>query len=266
MIQTALWLDAADASTITTSGSEVTQINDKSGNGRNFTGPSGARPSTGTATLNGKNILSFSADYLTSSSSAATWKFLHDATGSGVFAVATFGTTENPNTVYGLYGNNGTSTAVNIGASASYDDRSSVPRNDALFHQIGKGGFAFPVASQVLQNSVTPNAASVFAILGDPSSATVANRSIITINGGAELKTNTDSVTLSSSDPTFVLQLGACGNNVIPLTGALAEFVIISGVVSVSTRQRIEGYLAHKWGLTANLPSNHPYKINAPAP
>ena len=25
-------------------------------------------------------------------------------------------------------------------------------------------------------------------------------------------------------------------------------------------RQKIEGYLAHKWGLTANLPSAHPFK------
>lgn len=30
--------------------------------------------------------------------------------------------------------------------------------------------------------------------------------------------------------------------------------------------QIVEGYLAHKWGLTANLPSNHPYKVNPPAP
>ena len=26
----------------------------------------------------------------------------------------------------------------------------------------------------------------------------------------------------------------------------------------------VEGYLAHKWGLTARLPSDHPYKSSAP--
>jgi len=29
-------------------------------------------------------------------------------------------------------------------------------------------------------------------------------------------------------------------------------------------RQKLEGYLAHKWGLEANLPSDHPYKASAP--
>ena len=29
-------------------------------------------------------------------------------------------------------------------------------------------------------------------------------------------------------------------------------------------RQRIEGYLAHTWGLTANLPAGHPYKAAPP--
>ena len=30
--------------------------------------------------------------------------------------------------------------------------------------------------------------------------------------------------------------------------------------VSLDTRQNMEGYLAHKWGLLDNLPSDHPYK------
>ena len=28
--------------------------------------------------------------------------------------------------------------------------------------------------------------------------------------------------------------------------------------------EKIEGYLAHKWGLTSDLPSSHPYKTTAP--
>ena len=45
-----------------------------------------------------------------------------------------------------------------------------------------------------------------------------------------------------------------------------AEVVCLTAPASTDIRQRIEGYLAHKWGLTANLPSNHPYKVNPPAP
>jgi hypothetical protein len=31
-----------------------------------------------------------------------------------------------------------------------------------------------------------------------------------------------------------------------------------------SNSDKIEGYLAHKWGLTTDLPSNHPYRTIAP--
>jgi hypothetical protein len=40
--------------------------------------------------------------------------------------------------------------------------------------------------------------------------------------------------------------------------------VIFVEDVSQSNSDKIEGYLAHKWGLTTDLPSNHPYKTTAP--
>jgi hypothetical protein len=55
-----LWLDAADASTITESGGAVSQWNDKSGNGYNVSqGTGSAQPTTGTITRNGRNVISF---------------------------------------------------------------------------------------------------------------------------------------------------------------------------------------------------------------
>jgi hypothetical protein len=44
----------------------------------------------------------------------------------------------------------------------------------------------------------------------------------------------------------------------------IGEIICIDGVVSTVEREKIEGYLAHKWGLATNLPSNHPYKTSAP--
>ena len=44
------------------------------------------------------------------------------------------------------------------------------------------------------------------------------------------------------------------------LGGELAEFIIIDATLSSSEQQSIEGYLAHKWGLTGNLAADHPYK------
>jgi hypothetical protein len=60
MISTALWLDAADSATITANSGAVSQWNDKSGGATNFTqGTASARPGTGSATLNGRNVLTF---------------------------------------------------------------------------------------------------------------------------------------------------------------------------------------------------------------
>ena len=40
--------------------------------------------------------------------------------------------------------------------------------------------------------------------------------------------------------------------------------MITGSSLSDADRQRIEGYLAHKWGLTGDLASGHPYKTAAP--
>ena len=49
------------------------------------------------------------------------------------------------------------------------------------------------------------------------------------------------------------------------LDGWIAEVVFTNGKQSVADRQRMEGYLAHKWGLTGNLAAAHPYKSTPPA-
>jgi hypothetical protein len=46
--------------------------------------------------------------------------------------------------------------------------------------------------------------------------------------------------------------------------GNMAEIIIYNQYLIDSERQKIEGYLAWKWGLQSNLPSNHTYKIIAP--
>jgi hypothetical protein len=48
--------------------------------------------------------------------------------------------------------------------------------------------------------------------------------------------------------------------------GYCGELIVFASPQDVVIRNKLEGYLAHKWGLTANLPSDHPYKTNAPAP
>jgi hypothetical protein len=53
------------------------------------------------------------------------------------------------------------------------------------------------------------------------------------------------------------------------MSGRMAEFFSVAnipgtGSTDVSTVIKAEGYLAHKWGLAGNLPSDHTYKSSAP--
>lgn len=45
--------------------------------------------------------------------------------------------------------------------------------------------------------------------------------------------------------------------------GFMGEIVFAKGDLSTDNRQRMEGYLAHRWGTQASLPTDHPYR-NAP--
>lgn len=46
--------------------------------------------------------------------------------------------------------------------------------------------------------------------------------------------------------------------------GHIAEVVSYSGALSDTDLSKLEGYLAHKWGLEGNLPGGHPYKSAPP--
>jgi len=57
-----MWLDASDGTTLTISGADVTQWNDKSPNGNNAVGNSGNEPQTG-ATFNGLTTIEFNTQW-----------------------------------------------------------------------------------------------------------------------------------------------------------------------------------------------------------
>ena len=43
--------------------------------------------------------------------------------------------------------------------------------------------------------------------------------------------------------------------------GEFFEVLLLDSAMATNERQKIEGYLAHKWGLTSSLPNSHPHKI-----
>jgi hypothetical protein len=46
--------------------------------------------------------------------------------------------------------------------------------------------------------------------------------------------------------------------------GTIYEVMIFNQNLSLDRRLKIEGYLAHKWGLVTQLPTQHPYQTSPP--
>ena len=65
----------------------------------------------------------------------------------------------------------------------------------------------------------------------------------------------------SGTDAQSLAVITKVGNGLI---GQVAEIVVYNRVLPSPTQRKIEGYLAHKWGLSSQLPSVHPYKALLP--
>jgi len=94
------------------------------------------------------------------------------------------------------------------------------------------------------------------------------NRIRFHANGGAKLTWDSTSGTVpdvTGTDRTYALSSARVTMSPLaPMTGNIAEVIVYNTALSDADRQKVEGYLAHKWGLTAKLPADHPYKSDPP--
>jgi len=81
------------------------------------------------------------------------------------------------------------------------------------------------------------------------------NGSALAITAG-----NNSSVILTNGP----VSVGAFLDGTLASNLTAGEFIIVSGTLSTSDRQKLEGYMAWKWGTEASLPSDHPYKLSPP--
>lgn len=270
--------DATSGGSNVTSGTGIARAEDKSGNGRHFTqSTAGSRPTYTSNRQNGLGAAVYDGgDWLTSSSAASVWKLLHSTT-TTVFVVVKSGTTANPIAIYAWYGTDAGSSA-NTGASAFYDDRATITgQTDSFLGRVGRGVVNTLAVSSVnlgavpqnvntdFRSILTPNTFQFCAIRMAPGAATAADRLKIAVNGGTLVGNQAETSALSTSDPTFTLQLGSSGNGGSLLTGDYSEFLVFDSQLSTTNQQLVEGYLAWKWGLQGNLPAGHPYKNAAPS-
>lgn len=68
----------------------------------------------------------------------------------------------------------------------------------------------------------------------------------------------------SSSTHTKTWRLFNNGASFSTFDGGIGEILFTTGSENLATQQKVEGYLAWKWGIVSKLPSNHPYKDQRP--
>jgi hypothetical protein len=257
-----VWLDADDASTITESSGEVSQWDDKSTNGYSFTqATSTARPDNG-GTQNGRPTLNFDGgDWLESTSVASEWSFMHDGTQWTCFIVGKHGPSSNPNSLAYYFGTSD-ATPSQIGYSLYTDDRAVFSLNERVGTYIGRGANPAVVNQSSANGTVSLGQHNILSDQVDADNATASLRSTLRVNGGSAINLNASTGPVNTGAPAVPLRIGSV--NTGRLVGEIAELIIVDQWLSTSERERYEGYLAHKWGLTAELPANHPYKTTSP--
>lgn len=253
------WWDAADAASVTLDSGRVSQWADKSGLGRHAANSTSGstQPDYITAGRNGLNVVRFTAasvQALTIPSSTGMFNFFHDGTVSWSIAVAKFGTTSSPNALYGLFGNNGTTS--NRSVWSAWDSRSLTSSTNAISHRIGNGtanistSLSGTTTLAAFNNLATANTYLVNESIWSAAASTVSQRFRVRINGGSEAAGNVQTGTAATGDAAYSMQFGAVGNNSFPLQGDICEIMFFSEVPTAAARDLIRRYLGAKWGIT----------------
>jgi hypothetical protein len=250
-ISTALWLDAADSSTLfdAVSGGNlvaadgaVARWEDKSGNGRSLTqGTPVLRPQRKTSIQNGKDVLRFDGleDGLETSfaSFGAEYSVVVVAFSSAytTSSMASFASRSNTSAVP-------INPQVSVNGTAVGDPCQFIARDNL-------SNFASASANNVLTNSTW----NLFGGSRD-------GNNFSNILNGSTIATATATIGLASTNITSVGYLYSAAARSAHWDGDVAEVV----VGALADRQLVEGYLAWKWGTQGSLPNDHPYKNAAP--
>ena len=248
-----LWLDAADATTITESSGLVTQWDDKSGNGNHMsnTGVVNVSPRYSTTGFNNMPTLEFGFDDYLGKSSPSGLDSQGDFFYASVFQFSS--STAQWRMIMG-----GRAAFNSFGSSGMPLLQQMKNANQIGMHDTDKADVRIKVdVTNITQGHV--------ATMGR-TGGTSGNGGTVTVTAsgasGSYLTTGTQSW---NSGANSVFQIGGRQQNATSwLFGSISECIAMQRNATTEERQKVEGYLAHKWGLTANLPAGHPYKNVAP--
>lgn len=230
-----LWFDADDASTFTLVGTAVSEWRDKSGNNRHATQVTAAnRPVYTTGGLNGKPVVTFDGvnDFLSPSA----------FTGSRIQSSAVVVATTAPTTDQHIL-----------------DESNSIAYGGGLllrFVSTSKVRYWAQDASPITDSTTSVTSGAYNIAVGVESTSS----RILALNGTIEATVTPGTSARNAANP----RIGTSVLFGLPFKGSLSEIVIAATNLSTTDRQKLEGYLAWKWGLVSKLPVSHPYKSGPP--
>jgi hypothetical protein len=230
-----LWLDGADQTNFTfSSGSNINNWTDKSGNSNTFT------TSQGTVTYSNKSAYFNGSSMMTNTSQTGF------ALGSSVSMIrfVVFNTTSvaTAGAIFS-YGNN------TVGAVIYVDTDSNV------YGTSYSGVFSIKNPISINTNYLVSD---FYSNNGTPSNYTHygwLNGTPYSTNG-----TTSTTLTINPSNPAYV---GGAIGNISPFNGYIYEIIFYNKALTTTERQSVESYLAAKWGLTSALPNfSNPLSIS----
>jgi hypothetical protein len=264
------WLDASDASTITLSGSSITLWEDKAGsndaddavNSSNVKITT-ARPTITTAAQNGLDAIAFNGSQWFDHNTAR--GMLRDRSCAIMAVAMKYGSisTGNFQMLWSNRNTDSTGLRVVLLESSTNAFRASSRRLDADSTSETVNATADPPynTNWHIHVAVLDWAADTLSYYIDGSLIGTDSYP----SGGANTS-NTDHGTAADTY-TAIGATDRLGNSPLTSGSRIGEMICgakSSGSYATSDREKLEGYLAHKWGLESNLPSTHPYRYSAP--
>ena len=253
-ITSAIWFDASDTGSYTLSGSDVTAVTDKAGNA---TVTVNGTPNVSN-TLDSKAVFAFSGssedfttDEVAQASSGNHWAI-------GVMQWNT--RNDSQDSFWSVENNSGSiATKRDYAISAGTSNFDGELDLDGLV----TGRISSTIGNaQDFDSGVAQNTWVIMVVIFNKTGNQIALRV-----DGADAFTPVDDYD-NSLDTLMDLRIFRNRANE-RMSGRMAEFFSVASIpgtggTDITDVQKAEGYLAHKWGLTSNLPVSHPYKSSAP--
>lgn len=218
------------------------------------------RPAVLTAELNSNRVLRFDGvnDVLTGST-AAQKDIFRNKPAAWCFSVHKKRTTDGTPTIRSIFaaGDGASATAVRIATYAGFSTAGLANTPRLLGKRLDEDSYGVINAPSAYSGSyiMNLNAIDYATRLGQ-----------IHVNGAMVVENTTLTTAGNSSDTSAIagMTIGAFVNESSPADIDVAAIIVSNAYPSAGDIDKLFGWAAHKYGLTANLPGGHPYKTVAP--